>query len=63
MRRLVQIRDGNPETVQLWLAFLQKHAYYGIGMKANVWDFGKLGTWSSYTTGEIVSAFTFLALT
>ncbi|OHF00551.1 ribosomal protein S10p/S20e [Colletotrichum orchidophilum] len=43
MRRLVQIRDGNPETVQLWLAFLQKHAYYGIGMKANVWDFGKLG--------------------
>ncbi|TEA10605.1 37S ribosomal protein S10 [Colletotrichum sidae] len=43
LRRLIQIRDGNPETVQLWLAFLQKHAYYGIGMKANVWDFGKLG--------------------
>ncbi|KAJ0274468.1 hypothetical protein CBS470a_011766 [Colletotrichum nupharicola] len=43
LRRLIQIRDGNPETVQLWLAFLQKHAYYGIGMKANIWDFGKLG--------------------
>lgn len=43
LRRLIQIRDGNPETVQLWLAFLQKHAYYGIGMKANVWDFGRLG--------------------
>ncbi|KAK2000501.1 ribosomal protein S10p/S20e [Colletotrichum falcatum] len=43
LRRLVQIRDGNPEAVQLWLAFLQKHAYYGIGMKANVWDFDKLG--------------------
>ncbi|KAF4911634.1 37S ribosomal protein S10 [Colletotrichum viniferum] len=42
LRRLIQIRDGNPETVQLWLAFLQKHAYYGIGMKANIWDFGKL---------------------
>ena len=43
LRRLVQIRDGDPETVQVWLAFLQKHAYYGIGMKANVWEFSKLG--------------------
>lgn len=43
LRRLIQIRDGNPETVQLWLAFLQKHAYYGIGMKANVWEFSSLG--------------------
>ncbi|KAI1448369.1 30S ribosomal protein S10, mitochondrial [Annulohypoxylon stygium] len=38
-RRLIQIRDGHPETVQIWLAYLQKHAYYGIGMKANVWEF------------------------
>ncbi|KAM0275838.1 hypothetical protein ACHAQH_007348 [Verticillium albo-atrum] len=44
LRRLIQIRDGNPETVQLWLAFLQKHAYYGIGMKANVWEFSPLVT-------------------
>jgi ribosomal protein S10 len=43
MRRLIQIRDGNPDTVQIWLAFLQKHAYYGIGMKANVWEFSALG--------------------
>ncbi|CRK25468.1 hypothetical protein BN1708_004020 [Verticillium longisporum] len=43
LRRLIQIRDGNPESVQLWLAFLQKHAYYGIGMKANVWEFGPMG--------------------
>ncbi|KAK0710908.1 hypothetical protein B0H67DRAFT_539899 [Lasiosphaeris hirsuta] len=42
LRRLIQIRDGHPETVQVWLAFLQKHAYYGIGMKANVWEFSKL---------------------
>ncbi|KAK4106166.1 Nucleotidylyl transferase [Parathielavia hyrcaniae] len=42
MRRLIQIRDGHPETVQLWLAFLQKHAYYGIGMKANIWEFSRL---------------------
>ncbi|KAF9869362.1 ribosomal protein S10p/S20e [Colletotrichum karsti] len=50
LRRLIQIRDGNPETVQLWLAFLQKHAYYGIGMKANVWDFAKLGVGKSMDT-------------
>ncbi|KAG7136541.1 37S ribosomal protein S10 like [Verticillium longisporum] len=43
LRRLIQIRDGNPESVQLWLAFLQKHAYYGIGMKANVWEFSPMG--------------------
>ncbi|KAI4601271.1 mitochondrial 37S ribosomal protein rsm10 [Pestalotiopsis sp. 9143b] len=41
-RRLLQIRDGHPETVQIWLAFLQKHAYYGIGMKANVWEYSKM---------------------
>ncbi|KAI6087542.1 hypothetical protein F4821DRAFT_258898 [Hypoxylon rubiginosum] len=41
-RRLIQIRDGHPETVQIWLAYLQKHAYYGIGMKANVWDFNSV---------------------
>lgn len=44
LRRLIQIRDGNPESVQIWLAFLQKHAYYGVGMKANVWEFSGLGT-------------------
>ena len=43
LRRLIQIRDGHPDTVQVWLAFLQKHAYYGVGMKANVWEFSKLG--------------------
>lgn len=43
LRRLIQIRDGNPETVQIWLAFLQKHAYPGVGMKANMWEFGALG--------------------
>lgn len=43
LRRLVQIKDGHPETVQIWLAFLKKHAYYGIGMKANVWNYEKIG--------------------
>ncbi|MCJ1430484.1 mitochondrial 37S ribosomal protein rsm10 [Sticta canariensis] len=43
LRRLIQIQDGNTETVEIWLAFLRKHAYYGIGMKANVWGYEKLG--------------------
>lgn len=43
MRRLIQIHDGHPETVQLWLAFIRKHSYYGVGMKANVWEYEKLG--------------------
>ena len=42
-RRLIQIRDGHPETVQIWLAYLQKHAYYGIGMKANMWEYDGIG--------------------
>lgn len=45
LRRLIQIQDANTEAVELWLAFLRKHAYYGIGMKANVWQHEKLGLW------------------
>lgn len=41
---MIQIKDGNPETVQLWLAYLRKHQFYGVGMKANVWEFGSLGS-------------------
>lgn len=43
LRRMIQIQDGHPETVQLWLAYLRKHQYYGIGMKANFWEFGPTG--------------------
>ena len=43
LRRLIQIQDGEAETVQVWLAFVRKYAYYGIGMKANVWGFEKVG--------------------
>ncbi|KAG6030373.1 mitochondrial 37S ribosomal protein rsm10 [Claviceps citrina] len=42
-RRMIQIRDGHPETVQLWLSYLRKHQFYGVGMKANVWEFGPPG--------------------
>ena len=39
MRRLIQIQDGHEETVRIWLGFLQKHQYHGVGMKANTWGF------------------------
>lgn len=42
LRRLIQIQDGDAEVVQLWLSFLQKHQYYGVGMKANLFEFEKL---------------------
>lgn len=38
LRRLIQIKDGHPETVAIWLAFLKKYQYYGVGMKANVYE-------------------------
>ncbi|KAI9817276.1 MAG: Tryptophan--tRNA ligase, mitochondrial [Thelocarpon impressellum] len=47
LRRLIQIQDGNPDTVEVWLAFLRKHQYYGVGMKANVWNYEKLGVGKS----------------
>ncbi|KAJ5570350.1 uncharacterized protein N7459_009780 [Penicillium hispanicum] len=42
LRRLIQIKDGNAQAVQAWLAFLRKHAFYGVGMKANVWEHDSL---------------------
>ena len=42
LRRLIQIKDGHPQTVQAWLAYLRKHAFYGVGMKANVWEYEPL---------------------
>ncbi|KAI9841288.1 MAG: mitochondrial 37S ribosomal protein rsm10 [Thelocarpon superellum] len=43
LRRLVQIQDGNPEVVEIWLSFLRKYQYHGVGMKANVWNYERLG--------------------
>ncbi|KAK2761404.1 Tryptophan--tRNA ligase, mitochondrial [Arachnomyces sp. PD_36] len=47
LRRLIQIKDGNPDTVQAWLAFLRKHAFHGVGMKANVWEHERIGVGAS----------------
>lgn len=42
LRRWIRIVDGHPETVNIWLAFLRKHQYYGVGVKANVYEQGPL---------------------
>jgi len=42
MRRLIQIQDGHPDVVKAWLAFLTKHQYHGVGMKANIWEYESL---------------------
>ncbi|KAK3676499.1 mitochondrial 37S ribosomal protein rsm10 [Recurvomyces mirabilis] len=42
--RGIKILDGHPEVVATWLAFVKKHQYYGVGMKANVWEYGSLET-------------------
>jgi ribosomal protein S10 len=54
LRRLIQIKDGHPESVQLWLAFLRKHAFHGVGMKANVWEFDDLGMENRLDSGTII---------
>ncbi|KAG5979832.1 mitochondrial 37S ribosomal protein rsm10 [Claviceps digitariae] len=51
-RRLIQIKDGHPDTVQLWLSYLRKHQFYGVGMKANVWEFGPLGAGAGVEDGS-----------
>lgn len=52
VRRMIQIKDGNPESVQLWLAYLRKHQFYGVGMKANVWEFSENGGGQSMEVSE-----------
>ncbi|KAK6349695.1 mitochondrial 37S ribosomal protein rsm10 [Orbilia brochopaga] len=54
-KRMIQLKDAHPDVVQVWLAFLRKHEYYGIGMKANVYTFEKLGAGSHFAQrlGEI----------
>ncbi|KAK3075236.1 mitochondrial 37S ribosomal protein rsm10 [Teratosphaeriaceae sp. CCFEE 6253] len=42
LRREIRIEDGHPETVAAWLGFLKQRQYYGVGMKANVWEFGRV---------------------
>lgn len=43
VRRLIQILDGHPEVVQHWLAFVRKWQWYGVGMRADVWEHESLG--------------------
>lgn len=60
LRRLIQIKDGSPESVQAWLAFLRKHAFYGVGMKANVWENESLGKIILDSIASMVEILTFI---
>lgn len=52
-RRLIQIKDGHPETVQIWLAFLRKHQQAAVGMKANLWEFSSIGKFTMSISGRV----------
>lgn len=53
-RRLLTIYDGDPEVVEVWLAFLRKWQFYGVGMKANVWQFEGLGKLYPTVDGVVI---------
>ncbi|KAG0164333.1 mitochondrial 37S ribosomal protein rsm10 [Apophysomyces sp. BC1034] len=38
-KRLLQIKDSHPDTVQRWLQYLTMNAPAGIGMRATTWEF------------------------
>ncbi|KAI9891314.1 MAG: mitochondrial 37S ribosomal protein rsm10 [Vezdaea aestivalis] len=42
LRRLIQIQDGHEDAIKVWLAFLRRHQYHGVGLKANLWRHSKL---------------------
>jgi ribosomal protein S10 len=42
-RRMIQIQDADPEVVQIWLGYLQKRQYHGVGLKANIWEHEEIG--------------------
>jgi small subunit ribosomal protein S10 len=47
-KRLIQIKDGNIETVEMWLAFLKMHQYHGVGLKANIWTWDEVGMFNFF---------------
>jgi len=56
MRRLVQIQDGHPEVVQRWLQFVRKWCWYGVGMKADVWEHEGMEVTKGLESGEAVKS-------
>jgi small subunit ribosomal protein S10 len=43
LRRLIQIQDGHPDVVKAWLGYLERRCFYGVGLKANIWEHEALG--------------------
>ena len=35
-KRLIQIKGAHPDVVEVWLSFLRRYQFYGVGMKADV---------------------------
>lgn len=38
-KRVITVMDAEKEAVEAWLAFVRRWQFYGVGMKANVWEF------------------------
>lgn len=38
-KRLITVMDADKTAVEAWLAFVRKWQFYGVGMKANAWEF------------------------
>lgn len=43
LAREIMIYAGHKDVVEVWLACLRKWQFYGVGMKANVWEYEGLG--------------------
>lgn len=43
LSREIMIYAGHKDVVEVWLACLRKWQFYGVGMKANVWEYEGLG--------------------
>ena len=43
LRRAIEVYDANPDTVDLWLRYLQQNSIGGIGMRARVHEFVDVG--------------------
>ena len=57
LRRLIQIQDGDAEVLKIWLAYLRRYAFWGVGMKANVWEFETLGMLLLYVSENVLPSY------
>jgi len=41
---MLSLKEGDAETVQCWLGFLAKYSVHGVGMRAEVFEYGGVDT-------------------